>query len=397
MKDKNIVIFGLQPWDISIGSNCKNIALELAKYNNVLYVNRPLDRINWLRAPQTKIVKNRLAVLQGKEAPIKQLAARLWVLTPAIVVESIQWLKPYGLFAQLNKWNNRKIAQSILEYTEKLGFDEFILFNDSAMFQGMYLKEFLQPSLSIYYIRDYLIAQPYFKKHGAKAEKALVKQADVVVANSTYLTNYAKRYNQNSFYIGQGCDLSLFQPSTDYHPLLKDIPRPIVGYVGMLSAQRLDLELLAYMATQRPDWSIVLVGGEDETFRNSALHDYSNIHFLGLQPPATLASFVNGFDVCINPQVVNQLSIGNYPRKIDEYLAMGKPVVATATDAMTVFEAYVSLASNHRQFVRHIAHHLEQPIANSAAIEQRITFARSHTWEQSVSDLWTAVAFQQTA
>ena len=76
---------------------------------------------------------------------------------------------------------------------------------------------------------------------------------------------------------------------------------------------------------------------------------------------------------------------------------MGKPVVATATDAMTVFEAYVSLASNHRQFVRHIAHHLEQPIANSAAIEQRITFARSHTWEQSVSDLWTAVAFQQTA
>ena len=40
----NFVVFGLQPWDIEIGSNCKDIALELAKDHKVLYVNAPLSR-----------------------------------------------------------------------------------------------------------------------------------------------------------------------------------------------------------------------------------------------------------------------------------------------------------------------------------------------------------------
>jgi hypothetical protein len=43
IKGKNILIVGAQSWDISIGSNCKNIATEFAK-NQVIYVNVPLDR-----------------------------------------------------------------------------------------------------------------------------------------------------------------------------------------------------------------------------------------------------------------------------------------------------------------------------------------------------------------
>ena len=56
-----------------------------------------------------------------------------------------------------------------------------------------------------------------------------------------------------------------------------------------------------------------------------------NVHFLGAKKTDELASYMEHFDVCINPQVVNDLTIGNYPRKIDEYLAMGKAVVATDT------------------------------------------------------------------
>jgi hypothetical protein len=41
----DIVITGQQAWDVEIGSNCKNIALEFSKQHRVLYVNSPLDRI----------------------------------------------------------------------------------------------------------------------------------------------------------------------------------------------------------------------------------------------------------------------------------------------------------------------------------------------------------------
>ena len=41
---KDFVFTGLQPWDIPIGSNARDIALEVSKHNRVLYVNTPLDK-----------------------------------------------------------------------------------------------------------------------------------------------------------------------------------------------------------------------------------------------------------------------------------------------------------------------------------------------------------------
>jgi teichuronic acid biosynthesis glycosyltransferase TuaH len=57
IKGKFIVVVGLQPWDIKIGSNCKNIAIELSKYNQVLYVNPPLDRITYLKSKGDELVQ----------------------------------------------------------------------------------------------------------------------------------------------------------------------------------------------------------------------------------------------------------------------------------------------------------------------------------------------------
>jgi len=48
IRNQDIIVTGLQPWDIDIGSNCKNIALEFARHNRVLYVNSPLDRMTFL-------------------------------------------------------------------------------------------------------------------------------------------------------------------------------------------------------------------------------------------------------------------------------------------------------------------------------------------------------------
>ena len=58
-----------------------------------------------------------------------------------------------------------------------------------------YLKELLQPSISIYYSRDYMLAVDYWKKHGEKLEPLLIAKSDLCVANSTYLSDYCKQYN----------------------------------------------------------------------------------------------------------------------------------------------------------------------------------------------------------
>ncbi|CAA6816476.1 MAG: Glycosyl transferase, group 1 [uncultured Aureispira sp.] len=385
IKNTNIVIFGLQPWDIQIGSNCKNIALELSKHNRVIYVNRPLDRISWLKGKKDPISQNRIAVLKKEKEPLEQINENLQVLTPTVIMESVQWLNSKSLFQYLTKKNSQKLAKNIKQSLDELNIKEFILFNDSAMFQGIELKKILKPQLFIYYIRDYLIAQPYFKKHGAVAEEKLIKQADWVVTNSTYLAKYAKKYNEKSFFIGQGCDLEMFQPQDIKFipPALSVIKKPIIGYVGNLTSQRLDIDLLVYLAKSKPNWSLVLVGGEDEKFKKSLLHELDNVHFLGFQKPESLPAFIHGFDICINPQLLNEMSIGNYPRKIDEYLAMGKPVVATKTEGMLMFSDHVSLAVDKHEFEKKI----EQLLKNNSTelSEERIKFANSHSWENSVN------------
>lgn len=392
IENRDFIIVGLQPWDIAIGSNCKNIATELSKKNRVLYVNTPLDRITSIRDKHLPEVQRRKAIIAGKENGLIKVSDNLWTLYPSFITESINKLPAGWLYNLLNKRNNKRFAREIKKILGQLGFKNVILFNDSLMFQGFYLKELLDPALAIYYIRDNLVTQPYFKKHGEAMEPALAAKYDVVVSNSDYLAQCLRPSNSKSFMIGQGCDFTLF----DFARVLpgkpddlKDIPTPVIGYVGFLTGMRLDIKLLEYLATNRKKYSFVLVGPEDEEFKASALHHYPNIYFLGAKSEGELVQYVNAFDVCINPQLNNGMTIGNYPRKIDEYLAMGKPTVATKNETMAFFKEHVYLSEGYQHYATHLDEALQTDTEQKK--QARIAFARGHTWANSVSKLYEVI------
>ncbi len=388
---RDIVIVGQQPWDEEIGSNCRNIAIEFAKHNRVLYVNSPLDRFTLMRDKNEPRVKRRLAVIKGEQEGLISIQNNLWNLYPDCMAESINKIRIRPVFNALNKINNKRFAAAIKKAIQKLGFKNFILFDDNEMFRTFYLKELLSPAISIYYSRDYMLAVDYWKYHGTILEPLLIAKSDLCVANSTYLANYCGQYNPRSYYVGQGCELSMFTDLADktYPADIAAIPRPVVGYVGVLQSIRLDIKLLEFIARCKPDWSLVLVGPEDEDFRNSKLHQMKNVHFLGPKPPAALPGYINAFDVCLNPQIVNEVTIGNYPRKIDEYLAMGKPVVATATEAMSIFAVHTYLANTKDDYLKLIEKAMKDD--NTARQEGRKRFASSHTWENSVGEIYKAI------
>jgi teichuronic acid biosynthesis glycosyltransferase TuaH len=391
MKNRKIVIIANQPWDIEIGSNCKDIAIEFAKSNSVLYVNAPLDLNNLLRNAALPWVKRRIDVIRNRKKSLEKIQSNMWMLQPDFIAASINWIPLNFIHDFLNKRNNKRLARSVREACKELGFSEFVIFNDCMMIKGFYLKELLNPQLHIYYLRDYLISQPFFKKHGARLEKSLIEKSEIVLANSIFLELYAKKFNPNSFFVGQGCEVNhfFFDPSVKIPEPLLPIPTPIIGYVGFLTIMRLDIKLIEFIALNNKSWSIVLIGPEDEGFKNSNLHKISNIHFIEKQKPEDLPKFVQFFDVCINPQAVNDLTIGNYPRKIDEYLAMGKPIVATRTLAMEYFQDYCHLATNEIEFADKIKIALE-PDSEEKKIA-RVNFAMSHSWEISVETIYSVI------
>jgi len=222
-------------------------------------------------------------------------------------------------------------------------------------------------------------------------EPLLINKSNVCVANSQFLTNYCKKYNPNSYYVGQGCDISLFTDATntDTPNDMRNIKGPVIGYVGVLYTMRLDLEILFLIADSNPAWQLVLVGPEDEQFAASKLHHLPNVHFLGAKAPEELPAYINAFDVCINPQILNDFTNGNYPRKVDEYLAMGKPVVLTKTDAIAVFEDFVFKAEAKSDYPVLITRALAED--NIEKRQQRKDFVAGHTWKNNVKEIYDAI------
>ncbi len=362
IKNKDIVLFTFQPWNSGIGFNFKEMAYELARYNRVLFVNRVADRNSLLRN------KNELNQPKQKEE-LTKIQENLWLYNPNIVMESINWISINWVYDSLNKINNNRLATAIIKAINKLSFRDFIFINDNDFYRGQYQKELL-PGCSkyIFYIRDFLTIQPYFKRHGRRLEKEIIKKADLVVANSAYLAKYASQWNPKTFDIEQGCDLNSYA-NTDF-PVPADlaaIKRPIIGYSGAVTDMRLDMTVIEHIASSFPDYSIVFVGPVDKAFKKSRLKNYKNIYFTGIKRPDEIPAYISHFTICMNPQALNPLTIGNYPRKIDEYLAMGKPVIATSTEAMQMFRDYVFLCKTKEDYVTTINQILSTPHFSSEA------------------------------
>ncbi|MBX3241120.1 MAG: glycosyltransferase [Chitinophagaceae bacterium] len=390
IRNRDILIVGLQPWDIEIGSNCKNIAIELSRHNRVLYVNAPVDSNTLVKEKTNPWLGKRLEIMKG-DTQLFSVANNLWNYYPKNTIYSINWIPNTSLFKRINRLNNKKFAANIKEALKILNFKDFILFNDSDMFRSYYLKELLNPTLSVYYSRDNLMSVSYWRRHGTVLEPELMNKSDLVTANSPYLARVAKQYNANSFYVGQGCDLSIFDPGKT-HVLpddLRKIKGPIIGYIGTIISSRLDINLLMELCRKKEEWNFVFVGNADEQFKLSGLFDLKNVYYLGLRKESELPSYLAGFNIAMNPQLISELTIGNYPRKIDEYLAMGKPVVATQTETMEFFREVVYLGKTAEDYIKLITKALDEN--SRELIRRRIEFAGSHTWENSVMQISNAI------
>lgn len=395
IENRNIIVFGLQPFDVDIGSTCKYTAIELSKKNNILFVNYPLNRKNSLLDRKNPMTRKRLRIIKGKEPELEKINDRLWVLYPRTIIESINWINSPKIFDFFNKINEKRFAYWIKKAIKKLDFKDYIIFNDNSMIIGYYLKELLKPEYYIYLLRDAVTEVAYHKKHGQRLEKQLISKVDLVVTNSYYFENYAKQFNSNSHMIGQGCDLTMYNDKdgkiTIPEELQKiiDLKKPIIGYTGVLTALRLDIDILVHIAKTLTDWNLVLVGPEEEEFVKSELHNLKNVFFLGRKDPEQLPGYIKGFDVAINPQKINKITDINYPLKIDEYLAMGKPAVATKTTFMSYFKGYVYLPSNKEEYIKYLKLAIEENTPEKA--KQRIAFASTHSWKNFVDKIYNYI------
>jgi glycosyltransferase involved in cell wall biosynthesis len=110
----------------------------------------------------------------------------------------------------------------------------------------------------------------------------------------------------------------------------------LVGYVGVMGAQEgIDhlIEAVRFIVSEkkRQDIQFVLIG--DGTMREKLEHTVgglnlnSYITFTGRVSDDLLVEILNTADICVNPDIANDMNDKSTMNKIMEYMALGKPIV----------------------------------------------------------------------
>jgi glycosyltransferase involved in cell wall biosynthesis len=157
-------------------------------------------------------------------------------------------------------------------------------------------------------------------------EKILLEKSDLVIASSRILEEKVKKYNKNTILVQNGTEFEHFnkiKPNGELEHLKK---APIIGYYGAIS-DWFDIELVEYVATQRPNWNFVLIGSTLGC-NTVQVEKLQNVYFLGEKPYNSLPGYLYYFDVCIIPFKIIPLTLATNPVKFYEFLSCGKPVVA---------------------------------------------------------------------
>jgi len=340
----------------------------LARDNRVLWVNSIGYRTPrvWSGYDLRRILRKAAALA----TPLRQVERNIHVLNPL----AVPFYGPRG--TRLNRW---LMGRHIRHAMRHLNFQHVInwVFNPAA---GMIAGHLGEETLIYYCVDEYTAFSGVHTATLVELEQQLLRRADLVIVSAANLVEPRRQINPQTFLVRHGVDYEHFRtalaPATQIPSGLAGLPRPILGYFGLIARDWVDLELLIHVARRFPQASLVMLG--NITMDVSRLAALPNVHLLGRQPYASLPAYARGFDVGLIPFPINPVTLHSNPLKAREYLAAGLPVVSTAIPEVQVL-GQCRIAHDADSFVREIHAALRAPgpdAARSAAIRHESWDAR---------------------
>lgn len=244
----------------------------------------------------------------------------------------------------------------------------------------------------VYYCVDEFGEFTGYDRHRVLAAEArLAGKADLLIATSRALFESKRYLCRKAIHVPHGVDFEHFATAdrSNRAAIPEDIaalPRPILGFWGLIQ-DWVDVDLLAWVAATRPDWSIALIG--DIATDVSALDGLPNMHLLGRRPYRALPRYAEAFDVGIIPFKLNDLTRAVNPIKLREYLAAGLPVVSTALPEVAAYRPHVRMAADAWEFVE--ACELAMQSDNAQQSAARRDAMRAEAWDAKVELISNAV------
>lgn len=189
--------------------------------------------------------------------------------------------------------------------------------------------------------------------------------------------------------IGNGVEFSHFAAAAEIPEDLARLPRPRIGYLGLLS-HFLDFEILEALRRARRGGTLVLIGpGTRET--EAAIRELASregVAVLGPRPYESVPAYLRGFDVGLIPfRARDPFVQGINPNKIYQYLASGVPVVTTPVLDLDPAPPHLAYATDPAGFTAAV----EAALDARSDPEARRALARAHDWSALASRMVEAI------
>ena len=151
---------------------------------------------------------------------------------------------------------------------------------------------------------------------------------------------------------------------------------PRAVYVGTLDS-RLDMPGITALAGARPDLQIVLIGPAPSARYIAPLKGLPNVHIRGKVGRREVVSVLRNSELTLLAHRRTPLTEAMSPLKVYEYLAAGKPVLATDLEPVRGFGARVHLTDSVSDFTDLIDLALAQ---GTLAEKERLAFVDENAW-----------------
>jgi len=365
------ILYFNNDWNPDNRTSSHHIARELARRHRLIYVECP-----GLRPPSasTHDLRRAFAKIRMALGPPRQVSEQC-ALTTLLQL-------PFHGRPALELLNRRIMLALVRRTLRRLGVRRPV-----AWFGLPHLLPLLGrvgEAVNVYYCIDDYAALPGVNAEAVRAmDEEMTRRADVVFVASGPMLERKRGQSEHLHLNPHGVDHAHFARSLDeatpVAPEVSVLPRPVVGYIGLIE-RWLDLDLLRAIATAHPEWSIVLIGRV--AVNVESLARLPNVHFPGQRPYDRLPEYAKGFDVAIMPYLLNDQVRNSNPIKLREYLAAGRPVVSVRVPEVERFTEVVRLADGPGDFIAAIQAALAED--GRATRRQRSEYVRAMSWTACV-------------
>jgi glycosyltransferase involved in cell wall biosynthesis len=313
--------------------------------------------------------------LAAAAEPIREVEKNLFVLNPLVVpLHGRTWLRAIN-----GRWLQFQVERAM----RRLAFSRPInwVFNPAAALIAGSLGE---ERLIYYCVDEYAAFSGVASAHLARCERELLRKADLVIVSGQRLLQAKRRWNPRTVLVRHGVDYRHFSRALDSSTSIPDdiarLPRPIIGYFGLIAKDWVDIDLMAAIARRFSQASVVMLG--HVAMDVSLLRQFPNMHLLGHKPYETLPGYCKGFDVAVVPFPINQTTLSANPLKAREYLAAGLPVVSTAVPEVQVL-GRCRIGADHEACLEQI----QAALADAGPHVDRSLASRHESWESRLAEI----------